>query len=90
GAQFGLINRVVPGEQLLAAARELAAGVVASAPLSVAAILDIGRRTAQMDPIEAMSAIKTFESYRSAVDSEDAEEGNLSFAEKRPPVWKGR
>ena len=89
-AQFGLVNRVVPADQLLTAARELAAGVVANAPLSVAAILDIGRRTAQMDPIEAMAAIKTFESYRTAVDSEDAEEGNLSFAEKRPPVWKGR
>ena len=68
----------------------LAAAVVASAPLSVAAILDIGRRTAHTDPIEAMRAIKSFESYRRAVDSEDAQEGSLSFAEKRSPVWKGR
>lgn len=89
-AQFGLVNRVVPAADLLTAARELAAGVVANAPLSVAAILDIGRRTAHMDPIEAMTAIKSFESYRTAVDSEDAQEGNLSFAEKRAPVWKGR
>ncbi|MGB8862335.1 MAG: enoyl-CoA hydratase-related protein, partial [Ilumatobacteraceae bacterium] len=87
---FGLVNRVAPAAGLLAAARELAAGVVACAPLSVAAILDIGRRTAHMDPIDAMRAIKSFESYRTAVDSEDAEEGNLSFAEKRPPVWRGR
>ena len=71
-AQYGLVNRVVPAAELLAAARELAAGVVAHAPLSVAAILDIGRRTAQMDAIEAMAAIKTFDSYRAAIDSEDA------------------
>ncbi len=90
GAQFGLINRVVPADGLLVAARQLAAGVVANAPLSVAAILDIERRTAAMDPIEAMTAIRSFDSYRSAIDSQDALEGNASFAEKRPPIWTGR
>lgn len=90
GAQFGLINRVVPSADLLTAAREIAAGVVANAPLSIAAILDIGRRTAGMDPIDAMTAIKSFDSYRAAIDSQDAIEGNASFAEKRPPIWTGR
>ena len=89
-AQFGLVNRVVAAPDLLTAARQLAGAVVASAPLSVAAILDIGRRTAHTDPIEAMTAIKSFESYRRALDSEDAAEGNASFTEKRAPVWKGR
>ena len=90
GAQFGLINRVVPAADLLTAARELAAKVVANAPLSIAAILDIERRTAAMDPIDAMAAIKTFDTYRAAIDSQDAVEGNASFAEKRPPSWTGR
>lgn len=89
-AQFGLVNRVVPGPDLLAAAREIAAGVVANAPLSVAAILDIGRRTAALDPIEAMSTIRQFDSYRAAIDSDDAREGTRSFEEKRPPVWRGQ
>ena len=88
-AQHGVVNRVVAAADLLAAARELAAAIVRSAPLSVVAILDIGRRTAQMDVIEAMAAIKGFESYRIAIESQDATEGNLSFTEKRPPVWKG-
>jgi enoyl-CoA hydratase/carnithine racemase len=56
----------------------------------VAAILDIGRRTAHLDPIDAMREIKTYPSYRAAVDSDDAKEGNDAFIEKRPPVWKGR
>ena len=89
-AQFGLVNRVVAAPDLLTSARQLAGAVVASAPLSVAAILDIGRRTAHTDPIEAMTAIKSFESYRRTLDSEDAAEGNVSFIEKRAPVWKGR
>ena len=89
-AHYGMVNRVVPNAELLAAARQLAATVMTSAPLSVAAILDIGRHTAQMDVIEAMAAIKTLASYRTAIGSDDAREGNLSFAEKRPPVWTGR
>lgn len=88
-AHYGLVNRVVPGAELLAAARALAAEIVASAPLSVAAILDISRRTANMDVPEAMKAIRTFDSYRAAIDSEDAQEGTNSFNEKRSPVWKG-
>ena len=89
-ARWGLVNRVVPLADLLGAARGLAAAVAASAPLSIAAVLDIGRRTAHMDDIEAMQAIKDLPSYRAAIDSEDAEEGLAARAEGRPPAWKGR
>lgn len=89
-AHFGLVNRVVPQAELLSAARDLAAGVVANAPLSVAAILDIGRRTATLDGTDAMTKIKSFDSYRRAIDSQDALEGTASFSEKRPPNWTGR
>lgn len=89
-ARWGLVNKVVPAADLLAAARQLAADVCWAAPLSVAAILDIERRTAHMDAIAAMDIIKDIPSYRAAIDSEDAQEGTLAHAEKRPPVWKGR
>jgi crotonobetainyl-CoA hydratase len=89
-ARWGLVNSVVPAAELLAAARQLAADVRWAAPLSVTAILDIERRTRNMDPIEAMGITQDLPSYRAAIDSEDAQEGTNSFAEKRPPVWKGR
>jgi crotonobetainyl-CoA hydratase len=89
-AHYGLVNRVVPGPELLAAARALAAEVIASAPLSVAAIIDITRRTANLNVADAMRAIRSFESYRAAIDSDDAQEGTNSFNEKRSPIWKGR
>ncbi len=89
-ARWGLVNKVVPGADLMAAAHQLAADVCWAAPLSVTAILDIERRTKNMDPIEAMAMIPDLPSYRAAIDSEDAQEGTNSFAEKRPPVWKGR
>ncbi len=67
--QWGLVNRVVPVHELLGAARELAQQVVAAAPLSVTAILDIGRRTEFAEPAVALEAMKDFASYRAAIDA---------------------
>ena len=89
-ARWGLVNKVVPTDDLMTAARQLAADVCWAAPLSVTAILDIERRTAQMDPIDAMGIIQDLPSYRAAIDSEDAVEGTLAHGEKRAPIWKGR
>ncbi len=90
GHRWGLIARVVAADELLAAAHELAAAIAASAPLSVAALLDIERRTARLTVDEAMQSLKTLKSYRRAIDSDDAQEGTTAFNERRPPVWKGR
>jgi crotonobetainyl-CoA hydratase len=88
-ARWGLVNRVVPAGELMATAVALAHDVMWAAPLSVAAILDIGRRTVALEPIAAMAEIRTYASYRAALDSHDAEEGNVAYSEKRSPVWTG-
>src|ERR1700728_821406 len=44
-ARWGLVNRVVPAGQVMTAARELAGGICAAAPLSAAAALVILRET---------------------------------------------
>jgi len=80
----GLVNRVVPMSGLHDATQELAEGIAANAPLSVAA----GKRTVYLSlaaPYEAAEALWE-PVYRSA----DAQEGPRAFAEKRPPRWQGR
>lgn len=90
GLRWGLISRVVPADDLLMAAGELADAIAASAPLSIAALLDIERRTINLSTDEAMAALKSLDSYRRAIDSDDAREGQAAFTERRPPTWTGR
>ncbi len=90
GQRWGLISRVVPADDLLVAAGELADAIAASAPLSIAALLDIERRTINLSTDEAMAALKSLDSYRRAIDSQDAVEGQAAFTERRPPTWTGR
>ena len=90
GHRWGLIAHVVPADELLATAHQRARAIAASAPLSIAALLDIERRTAHMSTDEAMASLKSLASYRRAIDSEDAVEGQAAFGERRPPTWTGR
>ncbi len=90
GRRWGLIANVVPADELLSAAHELADAIAKSAPLSIAALLDIERRTMARSTDEAIAALKSLASYRRAIDSDDAREGQAAFAERRAPIWKGR
>jgi len=89
-ARWGLVSRVVPADDLLDTATQVADAIAASAPLSVAALLDIERRTIHLSTDEAMAMLKSIDSYRRAIDSEDAVEGQAAFTERRPPVWRSR
>ena len=89
--RWGLVNRVVPGAELMDAARRMARRICEAAPLAVAAILEMIGATAHMGVAEAMAHIRSGKvaSYRAALDSSDAVEGPRAFAEKRPPRWTG-
>ena len=86
--QLGLVNRVVPGDELKSATADLAAAIAANAPLTVRAGKAMVRATAGLSPTEA-SAIAD-EIYEPVYASDDAQEGPRAFAEKRPPRWQGR
>jgi enoyl-CoA hydratase len=82
----GLVNRVVPKEQVLPTAIELAEQIAANAPLAVLVAKEIALDArGLLDPDIA----KWRERAAPVFASNDAKEGARAFAEKRPPNFTG-
>jgi E-phenylitaconyl-CoA hydratase len=86
-ARWGLVNRVVPKEELLDAARRIAAKIAANAPLAVQAAKELAIRAREM-PLSSGLRLEQI-ANRMLQFTEDATEGPKAFAEKRPPSFKG-
>ena len=89
--RWGLVNQVVHADRLMEAALDLAHAISASAPLAVAAVLEIMRETegASVSGGYQIMRGRGLPAYQRMLDSDDAREGVRAFAERRPPRWTG-
>jgi enoyl-CoA hydratase len=84
---LGLVNRVVPGDQLVDAAMTLAERIVQNAPLAVRTSKRVMREAVELNEAQAWTV--NDEAFAAIGRSADALEGAVAFAEKRPPNWRG-
>jgi enoyl-CoA hydratase len=83
-ADVGIVSRLAEPGGALDEALALAAVIAANGPLAV----DASKRILVADERDAWE--RQAEIVGPVFTSEDAREGSVAFAEKRPPVWRGR
>lgn len=90
GLHHGFVNRIVPRDQLMPAARELAGEIIKAAPLAVEALLEVAREVEMLSDREAFEKLYSGLPARARMRaSDDFLEGPRAFAEKRAPRWTG-
>jgi 2-(1,2-epoxy-1,2-dihydrophenyl)acetyl-CoA isomerase len=87
--RIGLVNRVVPHDDLMKAARELAVKIAKNPPLAVAmAKADLYRAMEEKDIIKQMKHEEKTQEV--LINTEDFMEAATAFMEKREPKFKGK
>jgi enoyl-CoA hydratase len=86
--EWGLVEKVVPREQLLDAAVEIAALFAQRSPHAVAVLRELQRTTRDLPLEEGLR--REAEAFRRCIASEDGQEGVAAFLEKREPSFTGR
>jgi len=84
----GLINRVVPAEDLDAAVQTLVEAIISKSAVAVATGKKMFYKQLEMGMDEAYHFAS--ETMACNMMADDAGEGIDAFIEKRPPVWRGR
>jgi enoyl-CoA hydratase/carnithine racemase len=86
--RYGLVNHVVPADQVMPKAREIAETICKNGPLAVRAVKESAIRGLDLTFEEGLK--QEVEFSRKVMQSEDAREGPLAFAQKREPEYKGK
>ncbi len=86
-AEWGLVNQVVPAENLASATRALALAIAPASPLTVALGKQAFYSQIDLDQPKAYAYAKEVMSMNALAI--DAQEGMCAFLEKREPTWVG-
>ncbi|WP_329139869.1 enoyl-CoA hydratase/isomerase family protein [Streptomyces sp. NBC_01476] len=86
--RWGLVNQVVPADQVLPTALGLAHRISRNAPMAVQATKELALRSGDMDTASGLRLEDAM--VRLLQDSEDFAEGVKAFAERRPAEFQGR
>ena len=86
--RIGLVNKVVPPEQVMTVAKEWAEAICQVAPLAVRAAKEAMIRGSSMTLEEGLHLENSLVDYLAG--TEDFTEGTTAFVEKRKPVYKAK
>ena len=86
--RIGLVNRVVAQSELMAAAMALSERINESAPIAVRLVKEAALKGLDLPLMDGLRMESLFSMFVHTTD--DAKEGPVAFAEKRPPVYKGQ
>jgi enoyl-CoA hydratase/carnithine racemase len=86
-AVWGLVNRVVPADELDATVASLASAIADASPLTLALGKETFYRQVDLDQRQAYDLAKSVMTLNAM--AADAQEGMGAFLAKRPPSWTG-
>ena len=86
--RWGLVNRVLPPDELLPAALAVAGRIAANGPISVRQAKQAVHRGLQMSLADGLAF--EIEAYNRLVPTADRREGVLAFNERRKPNFQGK
>jgi enoyl-CoA hydratase/carnithine racemase len=87
-ARLGIVNRVVPPEQLDAEVKKVTDAIASKSPITVRLGLRAFAAQDDMDLEKALPMLR--DRLAECLSTDDAREGLMAFLEKRPPKWTGK